>query len=61
MVMFLISRLLSFSTGFSSPMSMHILCGIQGKFPEGQEIAIKRLSRALGQGLYEFKNEVVLC
>ena len=41
-------------------MHMHIFCGIQGKFPEGQEIAIKRLSRASGQGLQEFKNEVVL-
>ena len=28
--------------------------------PEGQEIAIKRLSKASGQGLQEFKNEVVL-
>ena len=33
---------------------------IQGKFPEGREIAVKRLSRASGQGLQEFKNEVVL-
>eukprot|EP00261_Vitis_vinifera_P037743 XP_019078986.1 PREDICTED: G-type lectin S-receptor-like serine/threonine-protein kinase At4g03230 isoform X2 [Vitis vinifera] len=32
----------------------------KGKFPEGQEIAVKRLSRASGQGLQEFKNEVVL-
>jgi hypothetical protein len=32
----------------------------QGTFPGGQEIAIKRLSTVSGQGLQEFKNEVVL-
>ncbi|XP_028070313.1 G-type lectin S-receptor-like serine/threonine-protein kinase At4g03230 [Camellia sinensis] len=32
----------------------------KGKFPGGQEIAIKRLSSHSGQGLEEFKNEVVL-
>ncbi|KAL0001793.1 hypothetical protein SO802_015574 [Lithocarpus litseifolius] len=32
----------------------------QGSFPGGQEIAIKRLSSGTGQGLEEFKNEVVL-
>ncbi|KAL5581837.1 hypothetical protein UlMin_014279, partial [Ulmus minor] len=32
----------------------------KGKFPGGQEIAIKRLSNVSGQGLKEFKNEVVL-
>ncbi|KAG5224945.1 G-type lectin S-receptor serine/threonine-protein kinase [Salix suchowensis] len=31
-----------------------------GKFPGGQEIAIKRLSSVSGQGLEEFKNEVLL-
>jgi len=28
--------------------------------PDGQEIAVKRLSRASGQGLEEFMNEVVV-
>lgn len=32
----------------------------QGKFLEGQYIAIKRLSSGSGQGLEEFKNEVLL-
>lgn len=32
----------------------------QGKLPGGQEIAIKRLSRNSGQGLTEFKNEILL-
>ncbi|XP_031276795.1 G-type lectin S-receptor-like serine/threonine-protein kinase At4g03230 [Pistacia vera] len=32
----------------------------KGKFPGGQEIAVKRLSSVSGQGLEEFKNEVVL-
>ncbi|KAI5555772.1 hypothetical protein BDE02_19G106400 [Populus trichocarpa] len=32
----------------------------KGKFPGGQEIAVKRLSSVSGQGLEEFKNEVIL-
>lgn len=32
----------------------------QGKFPGGREIAVKRLSSVSGQGLGEFKNEIVL-
>ncbi|PON80479.1 Serine/threonine protein kinase [Parasponia andersonii] len=32
----------------------------KGKFPGGQEIAIKKLSSGSGQGLVEFKNEVLL-
>ncbi|OWM91333.1 G-type lectin S-receptor-like serine/threonine-protein kinase B120 isoform X2 [Punica granatum] len=32
----------------------------KGKLPGGQEIAVKRLSRKSGQGLEEFKNELVL-
>ena len=32
----------------------------QGKLPNGQEIAVKRLSSVSSQGLQEFKNEVVL-
>ncbi|KAL7213432.1 hypothetical protein ACSBR2_016038 [Camellia fascicularis] len=33
---------------------------LQGTLPDGREIAVKRLSKALGQGLKEFKNEVIL-
>lgn len=32
----------------------------QGKLPSGQEIAVKRLSVRSGQGLEEFKNEIIL-
>ncbi|KAL5837536.1 hypothetical protein ACOSQ3_014705 [Xanthoceras sorbifolium] len=32
----------------------------KGKLPDGREIAIKRLSRRSGQGLLEFKNELIL-
>ncbi|XVE97508.1 hypothetical protein REPUB_Repub03eG0025400 [Reevesia pubescens] len=32
----------------------------KGKLPEGQEIAVKRLSKTSNQGLGEFKNEVTL-
>ncbi|KAK2650856.1 hypothetical protein Ddye_018345 [Dipteronia dyeriana] len=32
----------------------------KGSFPGGQKIAVKRLSRVSGQGMEEFKNEVVL-
>ncbi|EHA8587973.1 G-type lectin S-receptor-like serine/threonine-protein kinase [Cocos nucifera] len=32
----------------------------KGKLPNGQEVAIKRLSDSSGQGLEEFKNEVML-
>ncbi|KAJ8749088.1 hypothetical protein K2173_013695 [Erythroxylum novogranatense] len=32
----------------------------KGKFAQGQEIAVKKLSRRSGQGLVEFKNELIL-
>ncbi|OVA04104.1 Protein kinase domain [Macleaya cordata] len=32
----------------------------KGKFQSGQEIAVKRLSKSSGQGIEEFKNEVIL-
>ncbi|XP_041003544.1 G-type lectin S-receptor-like serine/threonine-protein kinase CES101 isoform X5 [Juglans microcarpa x Juglans regia] len=32
----------------------------KGRLPDGQEIAVKRLSRRSGQGLVEFKNELIL-
>ena len=32
---------------------------MQGKLVDGQEIAVKRLSATSGQGVEEFKNEVV--
>nr|KAJ0202209.1 hypothetical protein LSAT_V11C600326130 [Lactuca sativa] len=32
----------------------------KGRLSDGREIAIKRLSRTSGQGLVEFKNELVL-
>ncbi|KAK7257257.1 hypothetical protein RIF29_31103 [Crotalaria pallida] len=34
--------------------------GLQGKLADGQELAVKRLSENSGQGLEEFKNEVLV-
>ena len=32
----------------------------QGKLPDGKEIAVKRLSSSSGQGIEQFKNEILL-
>ena len=37
-----------------------MLYKLKGALPEGREIAVKRLSRNSGQGLVEFKNELIL-
>jgi serine/threonine protein kinase len=39
---------------------LSLILFFQGKLQDGQEIAVKRLSRASGQGLEEFMNEVVV-
>ena len=39
---------------------MTIAIYFQGKLPDGQEIAIKRLSRSSSQGLVGFNNEAIL-
>nr|GFC96863.1 S-locus lectin protein kinase family protein [Tanacetum cinerariifolium] len=36
------------------------MCFLQGILPGGQEIAVKRLSKSSGQGMVEFKNEMIL-
>ena len=38
---------------------LHLVAHSQGKLEDGQEIAVKRLSKASGQGLEEFMNEVM--
>ncbi|KAF3772756.1 hypothetical protein EJ110_NYTH57036 [Nymphaea thermarum] len=38
----------------------HIRSGITGRFPDGQEVAVKRLSGRSKQGLKQFRNEVEL-
>ena len=37
-----------------------IFKNFQGTLLEGKEIAVKRLSKNSGQGMFEFKNEVIL-
>ena len=39
---------------------MRKICHFQGTLVDGKEIAVKRLSRSSGQGLTEFKNEVII-
>lgn len=55
------NRILQFGFLNSASTSIHMICSsIQGKLPEGQEIAVKRLSRSSGQGILEFRNEVIV-
>lgn len=55
------NHLLQFGFLNSAWTSIHMICSsIQGKLPEGQEIAVKRLSKSSGQGILEFKNEVIV-
>lgn len=37
-----------------------VLQNLKGILPGGQEVAVKRLSKMSGQGLEEFKTEVIL-
>lgn len=60
---FLFSILGTFQPSFAPSSSiiakaLHMI--LQGALPNGQEIAVKRLSQSSGQGLKEFKNEVSL-
>ncbi|CAN1775117.1 G-type lectin S-receptor-like serine/threonine-protein kinase SD1-1 [Linum perenne] len=48
------------STNIKSNWRHKKLTQMQGTLPEGQGIAVKRLSKSSGQGLNEFKNEVIL-
>lgn len=41
-------------------LSFNVLVRVQGTLPDGTEVAVKRLSSSSGQGVEEFKNEIVL-
>lgn len=47
---------------FLSQLHLHVYISsdVQGKLLEGKEVAVKRLSTCSGQGLEEFKNEIIL-
>ncbi|XP_059639313.1 uncharacterized protein LOC132281642 [Cornus florida] len=44
---------------YQNDLDLTIFLLSQGNFPDGQVIAVKRLSRRSGQGLVEFKNEIL--
>ena len=45
---------------FMNQLVLNITIDVQGRTGEGQDIAVKLLSRNSGQGLLEFKNELIL-
>ena len=45
---------------YFEPIVIDLVDCLKGKLPGGQEIAVKRLSRASTQGLEEFMNEMIV-
>ena len=52
--------ILSFLGYYFELLVINLVDCLKGKLPGGQEIAVKRLSRASAQGLEEFMNEVMV-